>query len=277
MNDTAAISASTRRYGATDRVAARAGAPRHPREKPCGADDQRRPEQIELLLHTQRPVVLKRRRRRIGRQVVGALDREAVVADIQRAGDAVTDHAACLQRRQQHRRCDARRDRAPSPRQAAAVVPARRRTGPAAPCPALDASRHSRPVIRNPETTKNTSTPMNPPPTPGRPAWNRTTARTATARRPSMSGRNCFCGRAARPLAGDTRREAGRGAVATLFTRATIVSRDPGVSRDQRATSPARPTLAAAFPATPPRHDRRRRTPLTGGLRSDATNCLVAS
>jgi hypothetical protein len=43
--------------------------------------------------------------------------------------------------------------------------------------------------MRYPEITKNTSTPTNPPgKSPGK-AWNMTTARTATARRPSMSGR----------------------------------------------------------------------------------------
>ena len=48
--------------------------------------------------------MLHRRRRRIGRQIVGALYREPVVADIQRAGDTVADDAARLQRWQQHRR-----------------------------------------------------------------------------------------------------------------------------------------------------------------------------
>ena len=111
VNDAAASSPSTRTYGATDRTAVAPVRLATPREKPCRADDQRRPEQIELLLHAQRPVVLHRRRRRIGRQIVGALDREPVVADIQRAGDAVTDDAARLQRRQQHRRRDTRRDK----------------------------------------------------------------------------------------------------------------------------------------------------------------------
>src|SRR5689334_15019894 len=44
--------------------------------------------------------------------------------------------------------------------------------------------------MRNPEMTKKTSTPTKPPGTPGTAAWNSTTARTATARSPSMSGRN---------------------------------------------------------------------------------------
>src|SRR4051812_40884357 len=46
------------------------------------------------------------------------------------------------------------------------------------------------PVMRKPEMTKKTSTPTKPPDIPGTAAWNRTTARTATARSPSMSGRN---------------------------------------------------------------------------------------
>src|SRR3954469_25530638 len=43
-------------------------------------------------------------------------------------------------------------------------------------------------VITNPEITKKTSTPTKPPGT-GRPAWKATTASTASARRPWMSGR----------------------------------------------------------------------------------------
>ena len=51
-------------------------------------------------------------------------------------------------------------------------------------------SRTSNPVIRNPEMTLNTSTPMKPPPKPGTWTWNSSTAITAIARMPSMSGRN---------------------------------------------------------------------------------------
>ena len=60
-------------------------------------------------------------------------------------------------------------------------------------------SRQSRPVIKKPEMTKNTSKPTNPPLTPGISAWNRTTATTATARKPSMSGRNSLCNLSALP------------------------------------------------------------------------------
>ena len=44
-------------------------------------------------------------------------------------------------------------------------------------------------VIRNPLTTKNTSTPRNPPGIQLTPAWYSTTAMTETARRPSNEGR----------------------------------------------------------------------------------------
>ena len=44
-------------------------------------------------------------------------------------------------------------------------------------------------VIRNPERTKNASTPMNPPPMNGMPPWNIMTATTAAARTPSRAGR----------------------------------------------------------------------------------------
>jgi hypothetical protein len=44
-------------------------------------------------------------------------------------------------------------------------------------------------VIRYPEITKKTSTPMKPPPKPGMFAWNKTTGAIASARNPSMSAR----------------------------------------------------------------------------------------
>ncbi len=49
-------------------------------------------------------------------------------------------------------------------------------------------SRSSSVVMRNPLTTKNTSTPRNPPGTQAGARWNATTASTATARRPSSPG-----------------------------------------------------------------------------------------
>jgi hypothetical protein len=45
-------------------------------------------------------------------------------------------------------------------------------------------------VIKNPEITKNTSTPAKPPVRPGHAAWYKTTANTATPRTPSTSGLN---------------------------------------------------------------------------------------
>jgi hypothetical protein len=44
--------------------------------------------------------------------------------------------------------------------------------------------------MRKPETTKNTSTPKNPPGASGGNAWNKTTDKTATARKPWTSGLN---------------------------------------------------------------------------------------
>lgn len=49
-------------------------------------------------------------------------------------------------------------------------------------------------VIRNPEMTKNTSTPMYPPENQGTPAWFSTTSPTASARIPSISVRRVFTG-----------------------------------------------------------------------------------
>ncbi len=56
--------------------------------------------------------------------------------------------------------------------------------------PVVVASRSNSLVIRKPDSTKNTSTPTNPPENREILAWNKMTAMTATARRPSMSGRN---------------------------------------------------------------------------------------
>src|SRR5437867_3917487 len=46
------------------------------------------------------------------------------------------------------------------------------------------------PVMKKPERTKNTSTPTKPPARPDTPAWNRTTRRIETPRRPSRSDLN---------------------------------------------------------------------------------------
>ncbi len=72
--------------------------------------------------------------------------------------------------------------------------------------PVLIASRSSSRVIRNPDSTKKTSTPTNPPENRAILAWNKMTTMTATARNPSMSGLNsspsslafAICGASAR-------------------------------------------------------------------------------
>ena len=83
-NEAAATNAEDHRVG---RRLCRGAAP-EASDEPRGTDDQHRPHQVELLLDAQRPVVLERRGQ-VGGQVVGALDGEPVVADVQRAGDAV--------------------------------------------------------------------------------------------------------------------------------------------------------------------------------------------
>src|SRR5690242_17499561 len=55
--------------------------------------------------------------------------------------------------------------------------------------PVVVASCSSSDEIKNPDTTKKTSTPTNPPPSQGTPAWSRSTRTTARARRPWMSAR----------------------------------------------------------------------------------------
>ena len=55
--------------------------------------------------------------------------------------------------------------------------------------PVVASSRSSSDVIRKPDSTKNTSTPMNPPGTMPNLAWYTSTSSTATERSPSMSGR----------------------------------------------------------------------------------------
>ena len=50
---------------------------------------ERRPDQVELLLDTERPVVQERRRRDLGPQVVRRLEGEAQVRHVERGGDPV--------------------------------------------------------------------------------------------------------------------------------------------------------------------------------------------
>ena len=98
-NDTTATSARTTRYGRCEEVASAPGAPAHTPDQPRRAEDQRRPHEVELLLDAQRPVVQERRRRHMAGEVVDASQDEPVVADVQRAGDAVADGGPGLQRR----------------------------------------------------------------------------------------------------------------------------------------------------------------------------------
>ncbi len=83
-------------------------------------------------------------------------------------------------------------------------------------------------VIRKPETTKNTSTPMKPPRTPSSSAWYAITAVTASARRPSMSGRKPRSG----PRFSDRRissdRDGRRGRWATLAAGRRVAHRTAG-------------------------------------------------
>ena len=82
------------------------GAPAYEPDQPCRADDQRRPHQVELLLYTQRPVVLERRWRPHRGEVAQVFLSEMVVADIQSAVDTVFKHAVGLQWGQQDSRAD---------------------------------------------------------------------------------------------------------------------------------------------------------------------------
>ena len=73
-----------------------------------GEQEQRRPEEVELLLDPERPEVEQRRRRELRLQVVGRLEREPQVGRVQRRGDPVLRHLAGPQRREDHGRGDHR-------------------------------------------------------------------------------------------------------------------------------------------------------------------------
>ena len=75
--------------------------------RPATAGDeqqQRRPDQVELLLHTQRPVMQQRRRRDLGTQVVRRLEGEAQVRHVERGGDPVGTHVGNAEGREHDRR-----------------------------------------------------------------------------------------------------------------------------------------------------------------------------
>ena len=157
------------------------------------SSDEQRPEQVELLLDRERPGSAGTGSASTSaREVVGRLRGEAPVGDVERGRDAPTSPRPRLL-------AAARHDGAPR-----RIVTTSTSDGggqqPAGPAgverPEVDPARCARararagPVIRKPDSTKNTSTPTKPPREPGTPAWNSTTRRTATPRSPSMSGRN---------------------------------------------------------------------------------------
>ena len=71
--------------------------------KPDRAQQHGRPHEVELLLDAKRPVVQKRRLRDVVAEVVNATHDKLVIADVERAGDAVTDRWPSLQGGQQDR------------------------------------------------------------------------------------------------------------------------------------------------------------------------------
>ena len=77
-----------------------------PRPEPPHEHEERGPEQVEVLLHGDRPVVQQRRRRRAGLEVVGRLRREPEVGDVQGGRRCVADDVGHPDRRQH----DGRRD-----------------------------------------------------------------------------------------------------------------------------------------------------------------------
>ena len=157
------------------------------------ADEQQRPQQVELLLDGKRPVVQQRRWLGLGelrREVVAEAPGEHEVDDEHPRRHGVDGQRALGQRRQARGSppisvtTSTRHDAGSSRR-------ARRAQNPGSDNVPVDASSlSSKRVIRNPDRTKNTSTPTNPPwKAPSR-RWNSTTATTANARSPSTSGRN---------------------------------------------------------------------------------------
>src|SRR5690606_30473399 len=85
------------------------------------------------------------------------------------------------------------------------------------------------PVIRYPERTKKTSTPMNPPASHGTPAWAAITSRIATARRPSRSGRYLSPGSPS-PMPGPVRRRGSPAlGVAAVEAGQAVVEIDDGL------------------------------------------------
>ncbi len=152
-------------------------------------EDDQRPEEVELLLDAERPEVQQRRGRRLGPQVVDGVRSEAEVGDVERRRRTVAGDVREAQLREDEpRRGDRDHDRQQGRRQQ--PPEASRVEHDSGRCVRFPFhSRTSRPVMRNPEMTKKTSTPMKPPVAAGTPAWNSKTAPMAMARRPSISGR----------------------------------------------------------------------------------------
>jgi hypothetical protein len=65
-----------------------------------GAEQQRGPQQVELLLDTERPVVLQGRHRPLRVEVVGGLEGEPVIADIEGTRHGVLGDGGRLERAQ---------------------------------------------------------------------------------------------------------------------------------------------------------------------------------
>ena len=159
------------------------------------ADQEQRPDEVELLLHRQRPVVLQRRGRLALGEVVGADGREA---DVGREGgdpDGVLDDLDGPDEREEEDGGDHGRHGHHGGGRAGSAGRGGRRTPAARSGRCAAASRISSEVIRKPEITKKTSTPTKPPETVPKPEWATITSRTASARRPWMSGRKwrSFC------------------------------------------------------------------------------------
>ncbi len=95
-------------------------APGPPRGVQAEEQDQQRPDDVELLLDRERPVVLERRGRGVVLEVVGAVARELEVGREERRPERVLDRAGRLDRaqevdRRRHRRDDHQRRRGQDP------------------------------------------------------------------------------------------------------------------------------------------------------------------
>ena len=130
--------------------------------------------------------MLQRRRRRALREVVGALGDEGPVGHPEEGGDGVVAQCAVDSGENRSRAATTTStitSSAGSKRRARRIQKSPRRI-----CAVRRCSSSSSEVIRNPLSTKNTSTPRKPPDNPGMPPWSASTNATATARMPSNAG-----------------------------------------------------------------------------------------